>query len=125
MLKCSSRSGNVLFVWPWQGAKAVEEKIEKHLRQSLDYEVKTFIRTESEIGAIARYKPFTESQRNSAGALCVGFLTEVLGPEEKRALMALRSEINEFHVHGREVYWLCKRKQSESQFFEFSFREKG
>ena len=32
-------SGNMLFVSPWQDAKAVKEKIEKHLQQSLGYEV--------------------------------------------------------------------------------------
>jgi uncharacterized protein (DUF1697 family) len=112
----------VLIVSPWQDAK--EEKIEKHLWQSLGCEVKTFIRTESEIAAIARYKLFTESQRNSAGALCVGFLTVVLGPEENQALMALRSEIDEFHVHGREIYWLCKRKESESKFSNSVFEKK-
>jgi uncharacterized protein (DUF1697 family) len=29
---------------------------------------------------------------------------------------ALETDIDDFHVHGRELYWLCKRKQSESTF---------
>ena len=61
-------SGNMLFVSPWQDAKAVEEKIEKHLRQSVGYEVK-------------------------------------------------RSQ-------GREIYWLCKRKQSDSKFVNSIFEKK-
>jgi uncharacterized protein (DUF1697 family) len=27
-----------------------------------------------------------------------------------------RTEIDDFHVHGREVYWLCRQKMSESAF---------
>jgi hypothetical protein len=46
---------------------------------SLGYEVKTFIRTESELASIARYKPFEESRLESAGAFCVGFLAEPPG----------------------------------------------
>jgi len=30
--------------------------------------------------------------------------------------MALKSDIDDFHIHGREVYWLCLKKQSESKF---------
>lgn len=66
--------------------------------------MKTFIRTIPEVNAIAQYKPFDESRMRSA-----------------RALMALRSEVDDFHVHGREVYWLCLKKQSESKFSNASF----
>jgi uncharacterized protein (DUF1697 family) len=30
--------------------------------------------------------------------------------------MALKTDIDDFHVHGREIYWLCRKKQSESTF---------
>mgnify|MGYP005828901209 CR=1 FL=1 len=30
--------------------------------------------------------------------------------------MALRSDMDDFHVHQREVYWKCLKKQSESKF---------
>ena len=33
-----------------------------------------------------------------------------------RKLLALRTDIDDFRVHGREVYWSCLRKQSESKF---------
>jgi uncharacterized protein (DUF1697 family) len=31
-------------------------------------------------------------------------------------LLALKTEIDDFHVHGREVFWLCLHRQSESAF---------
>jgi uncharacterized protein (DUF1697 family) len=30
--------------------------------------------------------------------------------------MAYRNEVDDFSVHGREVYWLCRKKMSESSF---------
>jgi uncharacterized protein (DUF1697 family) len=30
--------------------------------------------------------------------------------------MSLQSAQDKFHIHAREVYWLCQTKQSESKF---------
>jgi uncharacterized protein (DUF1697 family) len=30
--------------------------------------------------------------------------------------MALKTNIDDFHVHRREVYWLCRKRQGESTF---------
>jgi uncharacterized protein (DUF1697 family) len=109
-------SDNVIFTSPSRDRGALERRIEDHLHKSLHYEVKTFIRSQSEIAAIARYKPFKDSQLRSAAALNVAFLAEPLEARARKSLLALRSEIDDFHVHGREVYWLCKKRQSESNF---------
>ena len=71
-------SGNVIFESRSTDVGAMEQRIEDHLLKSLGYEVKTFIRTEAEVAAIVRYKPFTESQVRDAGAFCVGFLADTL-----------------------------------------------
>jgi uncharacterized protein (DUF1697 family) len=31
-------------------------------------------------------------------------------------LLALRSDVDELHLHGRELYWLCHTKFRESAF---------
>ena len=51
----------------------------------------------------------------AAASLNVGFLAEAPGPAAARALMALKSDVDDFHLHGREVYWICTKKQSESK----------
>ncbi len=114
-------SGNVIFSTPAQELPALEGRIETRLRKALGYEVKTFLRTVAELAAIARYRPFPEEQARSAGALCVGFVAEPLGAAAKKALATLQTEIDEFHVHGREVYWICTLKQSESKFSNVRF----
>jgi uncharacterized protein (DUF1697 family) len=35
----------------------------------------------------------------------------------------VKMEIDDFHVHGREMYWLCRRKQSDSTFFKVGFEK--
>jgi uncharacterized protein (DUF1697 family) len=116
-------SGNVIFASPSTGIAALPQRIEDHLHKSLGYEVKVFVRTESEVAAIAQYKPFTDAQLRSALALNVAFLAAPLGAEAKKSLMALRTEIDDFHVSGREVYWLCKKRQSDSRFSNVGFEK--
>jgi len=109
-------SGNVVFETTSRNAKALERKIEKRLREALGYEVATFVRTGTELADIANYRPFRQSQLDDAVALNIAFLAEPLDNTSQKKLMALRTDIDDFHVHGREIYWLCRRKQSESTF---------
>jgi uncharacterized protein (DUF1697 family) len=108
-------SGNVIFEAKTGNTKALEKKLETCLHEALGYEVATFIRTDAEVAEIAKYKPFPQSQLDAAMALNVGFLADPLNDAAKEKLLSLRTEIDDFHVHGREIYWLCKKKQSESK----------
>ena len=108
-------SGNVIFESKTANSKSLEKKIEKKLHEELGYETTTFIRTNTEVAEIEKYKPFPQSQLNAAGALNIGFLADPLDDAAKRNLMSLRTAVDDFHIHGREIYWLCKKKQSESK----------
>ena len=116
-------SGNVIFRSPSRTLPALERKIEGGLHEALGYEVKTFIRTPTELVAVSRYKPFPETQIRSAGAFCVGFMAQPLDAAGKKSLLALRTDIDAFHTDGREVYWLCKMRQSESKFSNTRFEK--
>jgi uncharacterized protein (DUF1697 family) len=109
-------SGNVVFETASKDVSALERKIENKLRAALGYDVATFIRTEAEVAGIADHKPFRQSDIDAAAALNIAFLTRAPGAAARRKLMALRTEIDDFHIHGREVYWLCRKKQSKSTF---------
>ena len=108
-------SGNVIFEAKTGESKSLEKKIETALKETLGYEVVTFIRTDTEFTAIAKYKPFPQSKLDSAAALNIGFLADKLDAPTKKKLLAMQTEIDEFHVHERELYWLCQKKQSESK----------
>jgi uncharacterized protein (DUF1697 family) len=108
-------SGNVLFTGRPQTIPALERKIEAALERALGYEVKTFIRTEAEVAAVAAHRPFSNTRIRAAGAFSVGFLREPLHPPSVKALMEIKTDIDDFHVNGRELYWICKKGQGESK----------
>jgi uncharacterized protein (DUF1697 family) len=116
-------SGNVVFETKSKNARSLEKKIGDRLREALGYEVVTFIRTEAEVADIARYQPFPPSDVATAAALNIAFLADALDDTSTQKLMALKTEIDDFHVHEREMYWLCRRKQSESTFFKVGFEK--
>jgi uncharacterized protein (DUF1697 family) len=114
-------SGNVIFSTGAKNDAALERKIEAHLEKAMGYEVKTFLRSEAEIASIARYKPFDEARMQAALMLCVGFLAAPLDAAAQKLLMAMKTDADDFHVNGREMYWLSTRKQSESKFSNARF----
>jgi uncharacterized protein (DUF1697 family) len=114
-------SGNVIFEATSKDVAALQRKIEAHLRKSLGYEVRTFLRTEQEIVAIVRHPPFTAAQIETARTLNVAFIDVPTTAAAKKSLMAMKNGIDDFHVHGREAYWLCGTRQSESTFFKVGF----
>jgi uncharacterized protein (DUF1697 family) len=108
-------SGNIVFETTSSNAQALAREIEKSLREALGYEVATFIRTAAELATVANYKPFSRSDLEGAAALNIAFLADGLDDKSSQKLMALRTDIDDFHVHGREIYWLCRKKQSGSK----------
>ncbi len=109
-------SGNVIFTAPAKNTAALEKKIEAHLEKALGYEVKTFVRTGPELAALAAHNAFPASRVGTAGAFCIGFLSEPLSPAARKALDGLANDNDAFHLNGREIYWLCKTRQAESEF---------
>ena len=108
-------SGNVVFEITSKNAQALAREIEKSLREALGYEVATFIRTAAELATVADYKPFGQPDLDGAAALNIAFLADVLDDKSSQKLMALRTDIDDFHVHGLEIYWLCRKRQSGSK----------
>src|SRR5258708_18044057 len=108
-------SGNVIFDSKSRNTTSLEQKIEKHLRKILGYEVRTFIRATYELAEVADYKPFSRAELNAAGNfLYVGFLADEPGNEGKKRVLSLSGPTDEFAVHRRELYWLIRTSFSES-----------
>src|SRR5512141_1995213 len=60
-------SGNVIFDVKTTNTQSLERKIEKHLEQSLGYEVVTFVRSIPELQEIANYRPFSTRELSAEG----------------------------------------------------------
>ena len=109
-------SGKVIFVTGLLDSHALEDRIEGRLKEALGYAVPTFIRTPQELAAIAIYQPFPPAQFAAAAAYNVAFLKQPLDQPSQFKLQALRTELDDFRVHQRELYWLCRVRQSQSKF---------
>jgi len=109
-------SGNVIFRTAVENAAALESEISSGLHNALGYEVATFIRTDAELAQIAAYQAFPQSELDTASAFNIAFLDRQLDHTAIQKLMALTTDIDSFAVHNREIYWLCRKRQSESTF---------
>jgi uncharacterized protein (DUF1697 family) len=108
-------SGNVIFEAEAQQTRALEQQIEDHLQKALGYAVATFIRTPAELAAIVAHRPFPPAELEGAGSsLYVGFLPTPPADEARRKLIALSTEVDEFQVHQRELYWLARQGMGRS-----------
>ena len=116
-------SGNVILDGGKAKEVALQKKIEEHLHAALGYEVATFLRSEKELAALVRGCPFSEAERAGAVALIVALLQGPLPAEAEARLKGLRTEVDAFRTAGREVWWLCFVKQSESTFSNAVFEK--
>ena len=108
-------SGNVLFDADAAGT-ALEQRIEAHLRVALGYEVATFLRTTGELAAVAAHQPFDPTETAAAFGMMVLFLKAPPDEAATARLMGYRRASDDFVVHVREVYWLRRTQQSETNF---------
>jgi len=109
-------SGNVVFDSLRDDVDALETEIERHLERNLGFPVGTFIRSIEEVEAVAGYEPFRKEGDGSGGhTLSVAFLKAVPPDEVAERVVALGTEIDDLHVHGRELYWLRHTRIHESK----------
>lgn len=108
-------SGNVIFETTAGDASALEAKIEAHLKSSLGYEVDTFLRTPAELAEVVAFRPFAPADLDAPGhTFHVGFLRAAPGDEIARTMAAMQTTMDEFRIQGRELYWLCRGKTTDS-----------
>jgi uncharacterized protein (DUF1697 family) len=109
-------SGNVIFQTTDVDVANLEIRIATGLKTALGYDIAAFLRTGEELEEIAAYQPFAQSELDSAAAFNIAFLSQPVNDQAKQKLMRLTTDIDLFATHAREVYWLCRKKQSESTF---------
>lgn len=119
-------SGNVLFTAGRSPAAGLETKIETALAAALGYGVDTFLRSPAELASVAAHEPFPPAE---GASLYVGFVKEPLDAEAQNVVHAFRTPVDDFAVLGREVYWLCRIRSSDSEFsgarFEKALRRRA
>lgn len=108
-------SGNVIFDSGRAGGASLEKKIERHLERALGYPVATFVRSAAEVRSVAAYRPFAPADCEAPmHAVYIGIMRAEPSPDARKKVLALGDDLNDLHLHGRELYWLCRRKMMES-----------
>ncbi len=110
------QTGNVIFESQNHDAEALERQIETHLENILGYPVATFLRTFPELAAIIAHQPFPAAEFEAGASLYIAFLKEEPAAEIQDKVLAFTNEVDAFHIHGRELYWLGRKQQMQSTF---------
>lgn len=113
------QSGNVIFESSADDAASLENKIETQLEETLGSKIQVFVRTLREVQSIATKLPFTATDAQTA---YVAFLSKKPSKAQQQALLAFKSEADDFAIKGREVYNL--RRDREKSVFSTGFLEK-
>ena len=108
-------SGNVVFETRARDVGTLERKIERRLQQALGYEVRVFLRTHAELKEISAFEPFENTVVQGAD-LNIIFLAHDLDEGPKAKLVAPRTRMDGFRVHGREIYWWRRKRPGTSLF---------
>src|SRR6476469_3833694 len=98
-------SGNVIFETR-RDQTAAERAIEAHIANALGYPVVTYLRSIPELAAVAAHAPFPHEEYDRGGRLFIGFMKSAATRSMTRAVAALRTDIDDLAVEGREAYWL-------------------
>ena len=107
-------SGNVIFETNADPEK-LERQIEAHLQKNLGYAVSTFLRTTTELQAVAAATPFPPKRRTDESTLYIGFLGSAPASALCERVAGLSNPIDDLAVVGREVHWLCQGKMLDSR----------
>jgi uncharacterized protein (DUF1697 family) len=109
-------TGNVVFEMATRPTALITRKIEAHLEAAFQMKIPVLLRTEVELRAIAKHRAFDYSTLYAAKEMHVGFVASPLPSDAVQRLMKLRSELDQFHVNDREIYWLCRSRRNASPF---------
>jgi uncharacterized protein (DUF1697 family) len=100
-------SGNVVFEGGREPLAKLTHRIEQGLEASLGYEVAIFLRTATEIRALAHHEPFPRPWVDaSKGTLQVVMLSGRPATGARKEVLAMATDEDKLEFGDRELYWL-------------------
>lgn len=106
-VKTYINSGNIIFETRKPDDKRLAEKIEKAIEKEFSLNIKTMVRSVSEIEEIVKNNPF-DGQFENDKDLHVFFLDEEMPDEKRELLLSNNNENEKYFVRGREIFCLLK-----------------
>ncbi len=108
-------SGNVVFKTADRDPRAIEQLIASRLQEALGYDVPAFVRTDSELAAIAAFEPFSDAPAGGIVRHYVGFTRDHADEIMTARIAEHSSDVDDVRADGREVYWTSRVKMSDSK----------
>jgi uncharacterized protein (DUF1697 family) len=112
-VKTYINSGNIIFETRKTDDKKLAERIEKAIEKEFGLQIKTMVRSISEIEDIIKNNPF-DGQFEREKDLHVFFLDEELPEEKREQLLSNNNENEMFAVRQREIFYLSHISFSDS-----------
>lgn len=109
-------SGNVVFHSGSKSPERLAAALEAGLAPLMGFETAAFVRSVPQLGAVVERAVAYKAAVPAGGDLNVAFLKAPLDQTQQAALQLLRSDIDDFAHAGQELFWICRRKQSDSKF---------
>jgi uncharacterized protein (DUF1697 family) len=108
-LKCQDvqtyvQSGNVVFRTSERDPAALGKKIENVIEKKFGFRADVVVRTPSELREVIARNPFKKRSGIEPGKLLVTFLATDPGPEIRNAVLEIKTNPEEVHLSGRELF---------------------
>jgi uncharacterized protein (DUF1697 family) len=117
-------TGNVIFSSPARSAPKLEATLEAQIEPHLGFKSEIFLRSVEELKAIAASAETLRQRVPATGEVNVCFLQAPISRAQALELHTLKTNVDDFEVHDREIYWLCLTKQSDSKFSNATLERK-
>jgi uncharacterized protein (DUF1697 family) len=98
------QSGNVIFRTKEKNCAALAKKIQNAIEREFGCRPEVILRTPEEFRKAIAASPFAGRRDVEPGKLQVTFLAAEPGPEARAKLLSLKSQPEELHLQGRELY---------------------
>ena len=109
-------SGNVLIQSRQTSGERLAAALEEGLEPLLGFRSEVFVRSASQLQAIAARAQALRARLGAEGDVNVAFLARRLAESDHASVLKLRSTLDDFEFGAQEVFWLCKTRQSDSKF---------
>jgi len=111
-VKTFIQSGNVAFRAKITNVELLKRKIEKHLAESLGYEVKVILTTSTELAALVKRNPFKRVEVDGAAMLFVSLLASEPMKSPRLPLHSDAENLDVIAIRDNAAFTVARRKKN-------------
>ena len=113
-VKTYIQSGNVLFESE-ESADKLSQRIEEGIKGAFKLSIPVVLRTSLELDGIIQNCPFPTDNLAEGESVQISFLKEELTKEGIDTLYSFKSEIDEYHLEGKDIYLYFRQSIRDSK----------